>query len=111
MKCSIISNPSKAVQGGLMAVNIDMEKTFDKMELNFLLAIPHKLGFHPIWIKWIRLCISTSSFSIFLNGSSFGLLTPSQGTRVLPILIALIAFMTMNLNPKMTYIEFHIFKG
>jgi hypothetical protein len=64
-----------------MAVNIDMEKVFDKMEWNFLLAILHKLGFHPIWINWIQLYISTSSFSVLLNGSPFGLFSPSKGLR------------------------------
>jgi len=72
---------SKRGRGGLMAINIDMEKAFDKMEWSFLLAILTKLGFHPTWINWIRLCISTSSFSVLLNGSHFGLFSPSRGLR------------------------------
>jgi len=72
---------SKRGRGGLMAVNIDMEKAFDKMEWSFLLAILTKLGFHPKWINWIRLCISNSSFSVLLNGSPFGLFSHSRGPR------------------------------
>jgi hypothetical protein len=72
---------SKRGRGGLMAVHLDMEKAFDKMEWHFLLAILQKLGFHPRWIHWIRLCISTSSFSVLLNGSPFGLFSPSRGLR------------------------------
>jgi len=72
---------SKRGRGGLMAINIDMEKAFDKMEWSFLVAILTKLGFHPTWINWIRLCISTSSFSVLLNGSPFGLFSPSRGLR------------------------------
>jgi hypothetical protein len=72
---------SKRGRGGLMAVNIDMEKAFDKMEWNFLLTIMEKLGFQPQWITWIRICISTSSFSILLNGYLFGLFRPSMGLR------------------------------
>jgi len=64
-----------------MTVNIDMEKAFDKMEWSFLLAILTKLGFHSKWINWIRLYISTSSFSVLLNGSPFGLFSPSRGLR------------------------------
>jgi hypothetical protein len=71
----------KQGRGGLMAVNIDMEKAFDKMEWNLLLAILHQLGCHPIWINWIQLCISTSSFTVLLNGSPFGLFSPSQGLK------------------------------
>jgi len=66
---------------GLMAINIDMEKAFDKMERPFLLAILKQLGFHDKWINWICICISTTSFSVMLNGSSFGHFKPSRGLR------------------------------
>jgi len=72
---------SKRGRGGLIAVNIDMEKAFDKMEWSFLLAILQKLGFHPTWINWIRICISTTSFSVLLNRSPFGLFSLSRGLR------------------------------
>jgi hypothetical protein len=51
------------------------------MEWNFLLLVIQKLGFHKKLINWIRLCITTSSFSVFLNGSPFGLFPPSRGLR------------------------------
>jgi hypothetical protein len=70
---------NKQGRGGFMAVNIDMEKTFDKMEWAFLLIIMKKLGFHPKWINWIRICLSTSSFSVLLNVSLFGLFRPFRG--------------------------------
>jgi hypothetical protein len=38
-----------------------------------------KLGFHPTWANWIRICVSTTSFSVLINGSPFGLFTPTQG--------------------------------
>jgi hypothetical protein len=64
-----------------MILKMDMEKAFDRMEWNFLLAIMLKLGFHPSWVNWIRICISTPSFSILINGSPFGLFSPSRGLR------------------------------
>jgi hypothetical protein len=72
---------SKRGRGGLMAIKIDMEKAFDRMELNFILAILSKLGFHPTWINWIKLCITFSSFSIMLNGSPYGNFNPERGLR------------------------------
>jgi hypothetical protein len=63
---------SKRGRGGLMAVKIDMEKAFDRMEWSFILAILSKLGFHSTWINWIRICVTTPSFSILINGSPFG---------------------------------------
>jgi hypothetical protein len=64
-----------------MFLNMDMEKAFDKTEWDFILAIMQKLGFHSSWLNWIRLCISSSSFSILLNGSPFGLFSPNRGLR------------------------------
>jgi hypothetical protein len=64
-----------------MFLKIDMEKAFDKMEWNLILVIMQKLGFHANWILWIKACISSSSFSILLNGSPYGLFSPERGLR------------------------------
>ena len=72
---------SKKGRGGLMAIKIDMEKAFDHMEWSFILAILNKLAFHPTWIHWIRICITSPTFSIILNGSPFGHFSPERGLR------------------------------
>jgi hypothetical protein len=71
----------KKGKGGFMFLNLDVEKAFDKMEWVFILSIMEKLGFHPTWITWIKLCISSSSFSIILNGSPYGHFSPERGLR------------------------------
>ena len=58
-----------------------MEKAFDRMEWSFLLTILKQLGFNSIWITWVRNCIISASFSILLNGSSFGHFTPERRLR------------------------------
>jgi hypothetical protein len=45
------------------------------------LAILEKLGFSPIWISWIRVCIFTPTFSILFNGSPYGFISPGKGLR------------------------------
>jgi hypothetical protein len=72
---------SKRGRGGLMAVKIDIEKAFDHMEWSFILAILSKLRLHLTWINWIRICITSPSFSILINGSPFGLFNPQRGLR------------------------------
>jgi hypothetical protein len=64
-----------------MFMKMDMEKAFDIMERSFLLAILKKLGFNPIWLSWTKICISSTSFSILLNGSPFGFFSPGRGLR------------------------------
>jgi hypothetical protein len=64
-----------------MAVKIDMEKAFDRMEWSFIFAILSKLGFDPTWINWIRIYITSPSFSILINGSPFGLFCLERGLR------------------------------
>ena len=51
------------------------------MEWSFLLAILGKLGFSPIWLFWIRICILSTSFSILLNGSPYGFFSLGKGLR------------------------------
>jgi hypothetical protein len=64
-----------------MFLKMNMEKAFDRMEWTFLLAILKKLGFNSTWISWIRVFISTPSFSILLNGSPFCFISPGRGLR------------------------------
>ena len=64
-----------------MFLKMDMERAFDRMEWSFLLAILEKLGLCPLWISWIKTCISSVSFSTLLNGSPFGHFYPERGLR------------------------------
>jgi hypothetical protein len=72
---------SKRGKGGFMFMKMDMEKAFDRMEWSFLLAVLEKLGFSQTWLSWIRICISSTSFSILLNESPFGHFSPGRGLR------------------------------
>jgi hypothetical protein len=72
---------NKKGKKGLMFLKMDMEKAFDQMEWKFLLAIMKKLGFNDTWLGWIEACISSSSFSILINGSPYGMISPARGLR------------------------------
>ena len=72
---------NKRGRKGFMFLKMDMEKAFDQMEWQFLLAIMKKLGFNDTWIGWIEARISSSSFSILINGSPFGMISPARGLR------------------------------
>jgi len=55
-----------------IALKLDMEKAYDRVEWNFLLEALKQLGFHSKWIHWIRECISTVSYSIIVNDEVTG---------------------------------------
>ena len=64
-----------------MALKMDMEKAYDRMEWSYLLKVMKCLGFNDKWIALVRECISTSSFSMMVNGSPHGMFFPSRGLR------------------------------
>ncbi|KAB1226409.1 hypothetical protein CJ030_MR1G029182 [Morella rubra] len=71
----------KQGQGGWMSIKADMEKAYDRVEWCFVLKVFELFGFSRKWINWIAQCISTSYFSILLNGSPFGNFCPTRGIR------------------------------
>ena len=60
---------------------LDIEKTYDSINWNFLMKILQKMGFEPWWMEWIWWCISTAKFSIVVNGVPAGFFLSSKGLR------------------------------
>jgi hypothetical protein len=71
------------VRDGIPGVlcKLDLEKAYDHVNWDFLLALLHRCGFLETWRKWIHFCISTVRFSIMINGSSCGFFESSRGLR------------------------------
>ncbi|GJU04495.1 probable L-cysteine desulfhydrase, chloroplastic [Tanacetum coccineum] len=51
------------------AMQIDIQKAYDTVDWTFLESTLVKFGFPKKMVKWIMACISSSSFSICLNGN------------------------------------------
>ncbi|CAL1367491.1 unnamed protein product [Linum trigynum] len=66
---------------GYMALKVDMEKSYDRVEWPFLLAILNKMGFNSVWQGWVLECLRSSSFSVLMNGTPSGFFRPSRGLR------------------------------
>ncbi|KAJ9536620.1 hypothetical protein OSB04_un000169 [Centaurea solstitialis] len=51
---------------------IDIRKAYDMVSWKYILTLLDEFGFHMAFIKWIAEMIQTPSYSLALNGGSFG---------------------------------------
>ncbi|KAJ9541829.1 hypothetical protein OSB04_028335 [Centaurea solstitialis] len=63
------------------AFKIDLRKAYDMVSWDYLLCMLRGMGFHSVLIKWISEMIFTTSFSISLNGETFGHFLGKRGIR------------------------------
>ncbi|KAG7593406.1 Reverse transcriptase domain [Arabidopsis thaliana x Arabidopsis arenosa] len=64
-----------------IAIKTDMSKAYDRVEWNFLEELLIKLGFDIKWVQWIMSCVRTVSYSVLINGASYGYIKPERGIR------------------------------
>ncbi|KAL0455512.1 UNVERIFIED_CONTAM: Retrovirus-related Pol polyprotein from type-2 retrotransposable element R2DM [Sesamum latifolium] len=63
------------------ALKVDLRKAFDTLEWDFIIAMLHLFDFPPSLISWIEECITTTSFSVLLNGELHGFFQGARGLR------------------------------
>lgn len=70
----------KRKKSGLVC-KIDLDKTYDRVDWEFLIWVLKKKDFGDKWIKWVTGCLDHPHFSILLNGVSKGFFKSSRGIR------------------------------
>ncbi|KAG7578003.1 Reverse transcriptase domain [Arabidopsis thaliana x Arabidopsis arenosa] len=63
------------------AMKIDISKAFDSVQWSFLLNTLRALHFPETFIHWIKICITTASFSVQVNGELAGYFGSERGLR------------------------------
>ncbi|KAL0420739.1 UNVERIFIED_CONTAM: LINE-1 reverse transcriptase [Sesamum latifolium] len=63
------------------ALKVDLRKAYDTVEWDFMLATLNLFRFPPQFIRWIEECITSTSFSVCLNGTPHGFFAGAQGLR------------------------------
>ena len=66
---------------GSLALKLDVNKAYDRVEWLFLQGVMQKLCFPERWIERVMTCATTTSFSILLNGKPYGNMLPTRGIR------------------------------
>ncbi|GJS46540.1 reverse transcriptase [Tanacetum coccineum] len=86
--CMIVANEAfhyirnkKKGEQKVMALNLDLNKAFDRVEWDFLMATCRKLGFEYKWCSWVLACVSSYEMDFMINGESIGTIKPSRGIR------------------------------
>ncbi|GJY29498.1 RNA-directed DNA polymerase, eukaryota, reverse transcriptase zinc-binding domain protein [Tanacetum coccineum] len=64
-----------------VAVKVDIQKAYDTVNWQFLESILNRFGLHYKMVQWIMRCVSTSSFSICINGQSYRYFKGGRGLR------------------------------
>ena len=55
-----------------MSIKLDMSKTFDRVEWNFIIGVMEKLGFANKWVDLIMHCVSSVFYSVIIYGEACG---------------------------------------
>ena len=64
-----------------MAMKVDMNKAYDRVEWDFLEVVMIKLGFEKKWVEWTMECVKIVSYNLIINGKSSSRIYPSRGLR------------------------------
>ncbi|GKE03670.1 putative reverse transcriptase domain, reverse transcriptase zinc-binding domain protein, partial [Tanacetum coccineum] len=63
------------------AFKVDIQKAYDTVDWEFLGLILKCFGFHPTMVQWIMACVTSTSFSLSLNGVIHGYFKGRRGLR------------------------------
>ncbi|GJS99851.1 RNA-directed DNA polymerase, eukaryota, reverse transcriptase zinc-binding domain protein [Tanacetum coccineum] len=64
-----------------VAMKIDIQKAYDTVNWNFLKKALEEFGFHEKMVLWIMQCVTTTKFTLCINGERVGYFKGGRGLR------------------------------
>lgn len=65
-----------------IAVKIDMNKAYDRLEWGFVEEVMRRMGFGERWIAWVMECISSARLNLLVGRKKIADLTIERGIRL-----------------------------
>ncbi|XP_058217387.1 uncharacterized protein LOC131328462 [Rhododendron vialii] len=63
------------------AMKVDIMKAYDHVRWEFLWDVLFAMNFHPTMIKWLQACVTTTNYSLCINGEVTGNIKGRKGLR------------------------------
>ena len=61
---------------------VDFAKAYDSIDWRFHWNVLRRRGFPKTWVRWVKHCVTTSTFAILVNGRpQWGWIHPQRGIR------------------------------
>lgn len=70
---------NKKGKEGFMAVKLDLEKAYDRLEWSFIHNVLQAFHLPPMLIKIIMSCVASSNIVILVNGGALQSFEPTKG--------------------------------
>lgn len=77
----LVKNLNRKVCGHNLVLKLDMAKTYDRLEWDFLLAVMRRFGFSPRFCSLTGMLVSNCWFSVIFDGMPTGYFQSSRGLR------------------------------
>lgn len=65
----------------MCAIKVDLFKAYEMANYDFHMVVLKSIGFHSILISWIKECITTLSYLVYISGDLEGFFRSSRGLR------------------------------
>lgn len=62
-----------------MIIQLDIAKAYDKVNWTYIKKVLPTFGFDHNWIKWVMALVTSTNFSILVNGLPIEIFTPTRG--------------------------------
>ena len=72
---------SRKTKPGLMAIKLDLQKAYDRVNWKFIQTVLLHFGFNEVFTGWVTVCVSLESFEVLVNGGKTECFKPSRGLR------------------------------